>query len=60
LSVVVILGRLILVILLTLRNGRTGDRVLAVDPSAQVDEPTAVGAERKRRKDVDHGDRVRL
>ena len=59
-SVVVILGRFILVVLLTLGNGRTGDRVLAVDPAAQVDEPAAVGAEGKGREGVDRGDLVRL
>jgi hypothetical protein len=59
-SVVVIFGRLILVVLPFLGSGRTGNRILAVDPPAQVDEPASFSAERKVRKGVDRGDPIRF
>jgi hypothetical protein len=57
-SVVVILGRVILIVVLFLGGGRTGNRVCAVDPSAQIDEAAAIAAEGKGREGADPGDFV--
>ena len=57
-SVVVILGRIILIVMLFLGGGGTGNRVFAVDPSAQIDEAAAIAAEGKGREGANRGDFV--
>jgi hypothetical protein len=60
LSVVIIVGRGILIVLLFLGGGRTGNRVFAVDPSAQIDETAAIAAEGEGWEGVKRGDFVAL
>jgi hypothetical protein len=60
LSVLVFVGRFIAIVLLFLGNGRTGDCVFAVDPSAQIDETAAIAAEGEGWEGVKRGDFVAL
>lgn len=59
-SIVIVLGRFIPVVLLFLGNGGTGNRVLTIDPSTQVDEAATVAAKGERRQEVDRGNLVRF